>query len=101
MRLKNLMILACLCLLPTACADGQLDNDIPPITEVQPPAVQPAPENPATPQEPGDDNDGNDGGPHLAPVGDIQVQKMPTWEIVPQGNQYPQAAPCVIHPEDC
>ncbi len=99
MKLRNLLILASLCLLPTACADGMADGGIPPITEVDPPAVQPVPENLAPSPEPTDDGENDDDdGPHYFPAGEIQVQKVPTYELVPASNQ---VHPCVIDPANC
>lgn len=96
MKWRNLLILASLCLLPTACADGMAEGDLPPITEVEPPAVQPVPENPIPSPAPTDD--GDDDGPHYFPAGDIQIQKVPTYELAPAPLQ---AHPCVIDPENC
>ena len=99
MKWRNLVILASLCLLPTACADGQMDAEIPPVTEYNPPPVQPEPETPVIPEEPGDDNHEP---PHFFPAGgDIQVQKKPDYELSPANEGGYQAAPCLIHPEDC
>ncbi|KAB2840311.1 hypothetical protein F9K50_06045 [bacterium] len=91
MKLRNLLILASLCLLPTACADGMAEGDIPPITEAEPPAVQPVPQEPVpTPEavptpDPDDDNDH----PQFFPSGEIQVQKKPDWQLAPASYQYP------------
>lgn len=99
MKWRNLLILASLCLLPAACADGQMDTEIPPVTEYHPPEVQPAPEAPVIPEEPSDDNDHP---PHVFPDdGDIHVQKKPDYQVGPAREGNYQAAPCLIHPEDC
>ena len=104
MRLRNLLVLASLCLLPTACADGAID-DVPPITQGNPPAAQPPAEDPADPEQPGNDND-NDGGnhghiPEIGRAGDFgDIRKAPEYELELQQNQ-DQINPCLVHPEDC